>query len=128
MAPTNADFFELPGSFRTMNSRWSNWSPGPLYLGDANMSPAPSHDPKRTDHWSFLWQTEPQAHVLVIGDLMLDRYLSGSAGRVSQEAPVLILRHQRESENAGGAGNVACNLAGLGLSVQIAGAVGQDEW
>jgi D-beta-D-heptose 7-phosphate kinase/D-beta-D-heptose 1-phosphate adenosyltransferase len=57
---------------------------------------------------------------------MLDRYLSGQAGRVSQEAPVLVLRHQGQTENPGGAGNVACNLAGLGLGVRILGAVGED--
>jgi D-beta-D-heptose 7-phosphate kinase/D-beta-D-heptose 1-phosphate adenosyltransferase len=63
---------------------------------------------------------------LVVGDLMLDRYLFGTPGRVSQEAPVLILRHQRQSENPGGAGNVACNLAGLGVTVRLAGVVGED--
>ncbi len=66
------------------------------------------------------------AVVLVVGDLMLDRYLFGTLGRVSQEAPVLILRDQRHSENPGGAGNVACNLAGLGVTVRLAGVVGED--
>jgi D-beta-D-heptose 7-phosphate kinase/D-beta-D-heptose 1-phosphate adenosyltransferase len=58
---------------------------------------------------------------------MLDRYLDGSTGRISQEAPVLVMKHQRERLSPGGAGNVACNLAGLGLIVQIVGTVGQDR-
>lgn len=68
-----------------------------------------------------------RAQVLVVGDLMLDRYLFGVAGRISQEAPVLVMRHQSESENPGGAGNVACNMAALGLSVRVIGLVGQDD-
>ena len=47
------------------------------------------------------------ASVLVVGDLMLDRYLFGEPARISQEAPVLVMRHQRKNENPGGAGNVA---------------------
>jgi D-beta-D-heptose 7-phosphate kinase / D-beta-D-heptose 1-phosphate adenosyltransferase len=90
------------------------------------MSLEPSSISGRPDFWSALFQADRKRHVLVVGDLMLDRYLTGTAGRVSQEAPVLVLRHQRESENPGGAGNVACNLAGLGLSVQVVGAAGQD--
>jgi D-beta-D-heptose 7-phosphate kinase / D-beta-D-heptose 1-phosphate adenosyltransferase len=68
-----------------------------------------------------------RAPVLVVGDLMLDRYLDGSTGRISQEAPVLVMRHQRERLSPGGAGNVARNLAGLGLSVHIIGTVGKDR-
>lgn len=67
-----------------------------------------------------------QANVLVVGDLMLDRYLSGQAGRVSQEAPVLVLRHHGQSENPGGAGNVACNLTGLGVVACMLSVIGAD--
>ena len=66
------------------------------------------------------------ASVLVVGDLMLDRYLFGEAARISQEAPVLVMRHRRQNENPGGAGNVACNLAALGLAVNVIGVVGTD--
>ena len=66
-------------------------------------------------------------HVLVIGDMMLDRYLWGSVERVSPEAPTPVLCERRQSERAGGAGNVALNLAGLGLQVSIAGIVGNDN-
>ena len=65
--------------------------------------------------------------VLVVGDIMLDRYLWGTVDRISPEAPTPILRQRRESSRAGGAGNVALNLAGLGLDVAIAGFVGNDE-
>lgn len=65
--------------------------------------------------------------ILVVGDLMLDRYLWGDVERISPEAPVPVLRYQREATRAGGAGNVALNVAGLGLDVSIAGFAGTDE-
>ncbi|MBK1618917.1 bifunctional heptose 7-phosphate kinase/heptose 1-phosphate adenyltransferase [Lamprobacter modestohalophilus] len=65
--------------------------------------------------------------VLVVGDLMLDRYLWGQVGRISPEAPVPVLHLDRETETAGGAANVARNLIGLGLWVSIAGVTGEDE-
>jgi D-beta-D-heptose 7-phosphate kinase / D-beta-D-heptose 1-phosphate adenosyltransferase len=64
--------------------------------------------------------------VLVVGDLMLDRYQWGDVRRISPEAPVPVLRLERETEVAGGAANVARNLVGLGLRVCIAGITGQD--
>jgi D-beta-D-heptose 7-phosphate kinase/D-beta-D-heptose 1-phosphate adenosyltransferase len=64
--------------------------------------------------------------VLVVGDLMLDRYLWGEVHRISPEAPVPVLRLARETEVAGGAANVARNLVGLGLHVDIAGVTGRD--
>ncbi|EIC21390.1 bifunctional D-glycero-beta-D-manno-heptose-7-phosphate kinase/D-glycero-beta-D-manno-heptose 1-phosphate adenylyltransferase HldE [Thiorhodovibrio frisius] len=64
--------------------------------------------------------------LLVAGDLMLDRYLWGEVQRISPEAPVPVLRLRRETEVAGGAANVARNLAALGLKVELAGVIGQD--
>ncbi|CAK0763212.1 D-beta-D-heptose 7-phosphate kinase / D-beta-D-heptose 1-phosphate adenylyltransferase [Gammaproteobacteria bacterium] len=64
--------------------------------------------------------------LLVAGDLMLDRYLWGEVGRISPEAPVPVVRLLRQSENPGGAANVALNLRGLGLLVTIVGLVGTD--
>jgi len=64
--------------------------------------------------------------VLVVGDLMLDRYLWGEVGRISPEAPVPVVRLTRQFENLGGAANVALNLRGLGLTVFLAGLVGTD--
>lgn len=63
---------------------------------------------------------------LLIGDLMLDRYLFGDAERVSPEAPVPVLRAVEEQERVGGSGSVAANLAALGLQVLCCGVVGAD--
>jgi len=67
-----------------------------------------------------------QVRGLVLGDLMLDRYLEGRVHRISPEAPVPVVALQREWTNAGGAGNVAASLAALGCGVTVAGAVGRD--
>jgi D-beta-D-heptose 7-phosphate kinase/D-beta-D-heptose 1-phosphate adenosyltransferase len=64
--------------------------------------------------------------VLVVGDLMLDRYILGDVDRISPEAPVPVLRHVQRYERPGGAANVAMNLAGLGCQVLLAGFWGQD--
>jgi D-beta-D-heptose 7-phosphate kinase/D-beta-D-heptose 1-phosphate adenosyltransferase len=65
--------------------------------------------------------------VLVIGDIMLDRYIHGDVERISPEAPVPVLRHARRYERAGGAANVAMNLAGLGCQTFLAGYWGSDS-
>ena len=66
------------------------------------------------------------AHALVIGDVMLDRYLIGSVGRISPEAPVPIVLLNAQNERAGGAANVAANLALLGIKTHLIGCVGDD--
>jgi D-beta-D-heptose 7-phosphate kinase/D-beta-D-heptose 1-phosphate adenosyltransferase len=66
-------------------------------------------------------------HALVIGDVMLDRYLFGSVGRISPEAPVPIVLLNQQNERAGGAANVAANLALLGIKTHIIGCVGDDS-
>ena len=65
--------------------------------------------------------------VLVIGDLMLDQYVWGEVSRISPEAPVPVLRSVRRTHVAGGAANVAMNLAGLGAQVSLAGFLGDDD-
>lgn len=65
--------------------------------------------------------------VLVIGDLILDRYIFGDAERVSQEAPVILLRADKEEIRLGGAANVANLLRGLDAEVTLAGVVGRDS-
>ncbi|REK11409.1 MAG: D-glycero-beta-D-manno-heptose 1-phosphate adenylyltransferase [Planctomycetota bacterium] len=64
--------------------------------------------------------------VLVVGDLILDRYTWGDAQRVSQEAPVIVLRSDRREARPGGAANVANMLLGLGAEVSCVGVVGDD--
>jgi rfaE bifunctional protein kinase chain/domain len=65
--------------------------------------------------------------VLVVGDVMLDRYWFGEVGRVSPEAPVPIVRIDRTEERPGGAANVARNAAALGVRVTLLSVVGTDE-
>ena len=55
--------------------------------------------------------------ILVLGDVMLDRFIDGAVTRISPEAPVPILSQSQVRQMAGGAANVACNLAQLGLHV-----------
>jgi rfaE bifunctional protein kinase chain/domain len=64
--------------------------------------------------------------VLIVGDVMLDRYLWGDIRRISPEAPVPIVEIGRETHTAGGAANVANNLAALGVRCELFGVVGND--
>src|SRR5437588_6843437 len=66
------------------------------------------------------------SRVVLLGDLMLDRYLYGNAERLSPEAPVPVLHFQKEEFRLGGAGGVAADLAALGATVRVIGAVGKD--
>jgi len=67
-----------------------------------------------------------QAAVLVVGDVMLDRYIWGEVERISPEAPVPVVRTSMQDEKPGGAANVAMNLARLGASVSVCGFAGGD--
>jgi D-beta-D-heptose 7-phosphate kinase/D-beta-D-heptose 1-phosphate adenosyltransferase len=67
-----------------------------------------------------------ERHVLVVGDVMLDRYIWGDVDRISPEAPVPVLRHTHRTQVAGGAANVAANLTGLGIHAVLAGFWGHD--
>ncbi|MEY4816667.1 MAG: hypothetical protein RLZZ162_3740, partial [Verrucomicrobiota bacterium] len=64
---------------------------------------------------------------MVIGDVMLDRYIWGDATRISPEAPVPVIDVSRETWTAGGAANVALNIAALGARCTVGGFVGSDE-
>src|SRR5215207_8789740 len=64
--------------------------------------------------------------VLVVGDVMLDRYVWGNADRISQEAPVVLLRADKREERLGGASSVATMLQALGTRTSIVGVVGKD--
>jgi len=67
------------------------------------------------------------AQIIVIGDVMLDRYWSGKAARISPEAPVPVVQVKDIEERVGGAGNVALNIARLGGKVTLLGVVGDDD-
>jgi D-beta-D-heptose 7-phosphate kinase/D-beta-D-heptose 1-phosphate adenosyltransferase len=73
-----------------------------------------------------LGQRAAQLRALVIGDVMLDSYLSGSSHRLCQEAPVPVVDVAERHDAPGGAGNAAANLAALGAHVSLLGAVGKD--
>ena len=68
-----------------------------------------------------------QAKLLVIGDVMLDRYLHGAASRISPEAPVPVVQVGNQEDRPGGAGNVALNIAALGSAATLIGVVGKDD-
>src|SRR5260370_822741 len=73
-----------------------------------------------------LVQNLGQPRVLVVGDLMLDRYVWGDAERISQEAPVILLHADRREERLGGASSVATLLRALEANVCVAGVLGTD--
>ena len=69
----------------------------------------------------------PKQTIALVGDLVLDQFVSGEISRVSREAPVLILRHRRTRALPGGGANALNNLADLGARVLPVGAVGDDR-
>ena len=68
----------------------------------------------------------PPTRILVVGDLILDRYADGKAERVSPEAPVLVFDYERDRYLLGGACNVGANLSTLGAAASVLGVVGDD--
>ncbi len=66
--------------------------------------------------------------VLIVGDVMLDRYVTGDVTRISPEAPIPVLAAKSAEEKLGGAGNVARNLAVMGAEVELVALVGEDSW
>src|SRR6185369_8661934 len=71
-------------------------------------------------------ETLGRHRILVLGDLILDRYVWGDAERISQEAPVPLLRADHREHRLGGAASVATMLSALGADVRLIGAVGVD--
>lgn len=85
---------------------------------------------KNKTYWPQMYNQLPdftKASVLVIGDIMLDRYWFGDAARISPEAPVPIVKVKQNDERPGGAGNVALNIAALGANVTLIGISGNDD-
>lgn len=73
-----------------------------------------------------LLKTFTRRRILVVGDLMLDRFVYGTVDRISPEAPVPVVRVHQESAMPGGASNVACNIRALGGHAAVAGMIGKD--
>ncbi len=73
------------------------------------------------------WDDVTSPNILVLGDLMLDRYSWGTVDRISPEAPIPILKLAREEVRLGGAGNVVMNLKTLGCNVLVSGLIGKDS-
>src|SRR5687768_18607215 len=69
----------------------------------------------------------PRSRILLLGDLMLDKYIFGNADRLSPEAPVPVLHFQHEEYRLAGAGSVLADLAALGAQVSVVGVLGRDE-
>src|SRR5580704_2572140 len=74
-----------------------------------------------------LLERDVRPRVLLVGDVMLDRYVWGDVERISPEAPIPILRIERQEHRLGGAGSVASMLAVLGAQTILAATVGDDE-
>ncbi len=74
-----------------------------------------------------LFERMQKAHVAVIGDVMLDRYLIGDVDRISPEAPVPIVSVDEERTVPGGAANVAANVAAMGATAHLVGSIGDDD-
>lgn len=78
-------------------------------------------------NWQTILENFKNVRVLIVGDVMLDRYLWGTISRISPEAPVPVVKLERVTLTAGGAANVAANVASLGAVAVLIGAVGADE-
>ena len=79
------------------------------------------------DRFALYSDAIAQAQVLVVGDVMLDRYWFGDVERISPEAPVPVVKIGRTEERPGGAANVARNAAALGAHATLLSVVGDDE-
>jgi rfaE bifunctional protein kinase chain/domain len=82
--------------------------------------------PVDPDVVTALLEGASSVRVLVVGDLMLDRYIVGAVDRISPEAPVPVVRVLEERAAVGGAGNVAANVTALGASCRVVGHLGED--
>ena len=84
-------------------------------------------DPDMTARFSTYRDRATRARLLVVGDVMLDRYWFGDVERISPEAPVPVVRIARTEERPGGAANVARNAAALGAAAALLSVIGDDE-
>lgn len=90
------------------------------------MNSHPESKHPMTDKYKDILTALPGLRLAVIGDIMVDRFLWGRCDRISPEAPVPVVRVQRETLKLGGAANVAANLRALGVEVGLVGVCGDD--
>ena len=81
-----------------------------------------------TEHLITFLEGLKEPRVLVVGDVIMDRYVFGEVKRISPEAPIPVLNVDQAELRLGGAGNVAANLRAMGAAVSIASVVGSDSW
>ena len=67
-----------------------------------------------------------KTNILVIGDVMLDTYMSGKISRISPEGPIPVFNYKTQNDYLGGAANVAMNLKSIGANVTLCGTIGND--
>jgi len=91
------------------------------------MRPTPSQPPIARDRLIQLLDRMKSRRIVVVGDVMLDRYLLGDTNRVSPEAPVPVITIRETRSALGGAANVAANVSAIGASCRLVGAVGDDS-
>ena len=99
---------------------WVDWDSGSCRKGAALIGQLHQVVQEIESQWA-------SKRLLVVGDVMLDKYIWGEVGRISPEAPVPVVRGMRHDEKPGGAANVAMNIACLGASVVVVGVTGGDE-
>jgi D-beta-D-heptose 7-phosphate kinase/D-beta-D-heptose 1-phosphate adenosyltransferase len=92
----------------------------------SNFRQTGDYSPSLRQHLSRRWSPQ-NARVLVVGDSMLDAYVIGSVGRISPEAPVPVIKQAETRETAGGAANVAANIASLGGVCHLVTCLGSDS-
>jgi D-beta-D-heptose 7-phosphate kinase/D-beta-D-heptose 1-phosphate adenosyltransferase len=78
-------------------------------------------------NWREILDKFADVRVLIVGDVMLDRYFWGTVARISPEAPVPVVRLEKQTVTAGGAANVAANVAALGAKSYLLGIIGNDQ-
>lgn len=70
--------------------------------------------------------TESPPRILIVGDIIVDRYQYGSTSRISPEAPIVVMAAERDEQKLGGCGNVAANLGALGAETRVVSVIGDD--
>ena len=82
---------------------------------------------QRSSDINSLFDAFTRLNVLVVGDVMIDRYIMGQVRRISPEAPVPVVEWQSQEDRLGGAANVALNIQAMGANVLLCSIIGEDE-